>query len=103
LGEAALLRAGFAHRHPDQGKSRLLFIGRSTHEPWPWTAAALLPLSAKQPCCELASLTNIQIKEKAAFFHRTPPSKEPDSWAVTAKAAAGLPQSKESFHSPPIF
>jgi hypothetical protein len=46
-----------------------------TFNPWPWlwTAEALLPLSAKQPCCELASLTNIQIKEKAAFFSSDAP------------------------------
>jgi hypothetical protein len=60
LSEAALLRAGFAHRLPDWEKSRLPPIER-------------------------------------------PPHKEPDSRAVTAKAAAGLPQSKEVFYPLKIF
>ncbi len=61
----------------------------------PWTAEALLPLLAKQPCCELASLTDCRIEKMAAFFSSDAPNnKEPDSRAVSAKAAAGLPHSK---------
>jgi hypothetical protein len=40
------------------------------------------------------------MKKKLSSPHRHPHHEEPDSRAVSAKAAAGLPQSKESFHSP---
>jgi hypothetical protein len=48
-------------------------------------------------------LTDFLIGRKLSFVLRASTNEEPDSRAVSAKAAAGLPQSKEFFHASTIF
>jgi ribosomal protein S14 len=58
------------------------------HRPWPkatWTAAALLPLSAKQPCCEHV------FRSPTSQIRKTPPSAHRPSTLAKGHLDCGSP------------